>query len=290
MALSRMICLLVYQRDCHPAPCGRCILFPLAPYYCGQIIKIGFCSESDNDRSKFPSESDSRSFLDILNDSLEKSDIGSASNFDYVEKSNYDPSSEFTSFLSSESETKEVMHERSDLWIGRDHECVSNKQGYPKMCKQEHINIYSGRAKTTSKLTAIRMVFDSFVRNCAENYMHSLYVTIDKVLLSFKGRCPFQMYILTKAAKYGIKIFKLSDSETSYVSKMEMYVGKQNEGSYQMVPQQYSKGFSLHSKSSAIVKLTAVRTLRKNKKLILAAFIETKHRELSKAYLDTREI
>ncbi|KRZ27781.1 PiggyBac transposable element-derived protein 4, partial [Trichinella pseudospiralis] len=246
---------------------------------------------------KFPSESDSKSFLDILNDSLEKSDIGSASNFDYVEKSNYDPSSEFTSFLSSESETKEFMHERSDLWIAKyakdtDEDklkamlgllllaCVlySNQlnlcglyntdgtgvgiffsiMSFQRLrfllhCMRFDDHATRSERKLQGKLTAIRMVFDSFVRNCAENYMHSLYVTIDKVLLSFKGRCPFQMYILTKAAKYGIKIFKLSDSETSYVSKMEMYVGKQNEGSYQMVPQQYSKGFSLHSKSSAII-------------------------------------
>ncbi|KRY65114.1 hypothetical protein T4A_5826 [Trichinella pseudospiralis] len=40
--------------------------------------------------------SDSDSFLDILNDSLEESDIGSASDSDYVEKS--DPNSPSTPF------------------------------------------------------------------------------------------------------------------------------------------------------------------------------------------------
>ncbi|KRX18789.1 PiggyBac transposable element-derived protein 4 [Trichinella nelsoni] len=88
--------------------------------------------------------------------------------------------------------------------------------------------------KRQDKLAAIRMVFDTFVRNCTENYMHSAHVTIDEVLVSFKGRCPFRMYIPTKAAKYGIKIFELSDSETYYVFKMEVYVGKQNEGPHQM--------------------------------------------------------
>ncbi|KRY42488.1 PiggyBac transposable element-derived protein 4 [Trichinella spiralis] len=72
--------------------------------------------------------------------------------------------------------------------------------------------------KRQDKLAAIRMVFDTFVRNCTENYMHSAHVTVDEVLVSFKGRCPFRMYIPTKAAKYGIKIFELSDSETYYVS------------------------------------------------------------------------
>ncbi|KRY13934.1 PiggyBac transposable element-derived protein 4 [Trichinella patagoniensis] len=290
--------------------------------------------------------SDSDSFLDILNDSLEESDIGSASDSDYVEKSYHDSSSEFSGTLSSDSETEEVIHERSDSWIGRDRVCSWNKQEPSKMCEQEHItyipegkaqevqpdmrkrpvkyghiidaivlntNIYIGKIRTKyvrersakdtdeneikallgllllagvfqsnrlnlcdlyntdgtgveifpstmslqrlrfllrclrfddhatrserkrqDKLAAIRMVFDTFVRNCTENYMHSAHVTIDEVLVSFKGRCPFRMYIPSKAAKYGIKIFELSDSETYYVSKMEVYVGKQNEGPHQM--------------------------------------------------------
>ncbi|KRZ11691.1 hypothetical protein T11_4093 [Trichinella zimbabwensis] len=49
----------------------------------------------------------SDSFLDILNDSLEESDIDSASDSDYVEKSDYDSSSEFSGTLLSESETEE---------------------------------------------------------------------------------------------------------------------------------------------------------------------------------------
>ncbi|KRY13927.1 PiggyBac transposable element-derived protein 4 [Trichinella patagoniensis] len=154
--------------------------------------------------------------------------------------------------------------------------------------------------KRQDKLAAIRMVFDTFVRNCTENYMHSAHVTIDEVLVSFKGRCPFRMYIPSKAAKYGIKIFELSDSETYYVSKMEVYVGKQNEGPHQM---DTSPAAVIKRLCCAIVgtgrnitmdnwfmsnslvedllkeKLTAVGTMRKNKRQIPAAFIDTKHRE-----------
>ncbi|KRY01367.1 hypothetical protein T4E_2361 [Trichinella pseudospiralis] len=38
------------------------------------------------------------------------------------------------------------------------------------------------------------------------------------------------MYNPTKAAKYDIKVFQLSNSETYSISKMEVYVKKQNEG------------------------------------------------------------
>ncbi|KRZ77808.1 PiggyBac transposable element-derived protein 4 [Trichinella papuae] len=97
--------------------------------------------------------------------------------------------------------------------------------------------------KLQDKLAPIQMVFDSFVRNCTENYMYYPHVTIDEVLVSFKGRCPFRAYIPSKAAEYGIKIFELSDLETYYVSKMEVYVGKQNEGPHQMDTS--SKGFAV---------------------------------------------
>ncbi|KRZ83916.1 PiggyBac transposable element-derived protein 4 [Trichinella sp. T8] len=363
--------------------------------------------------------SDDGSFLNILNDSLVESDIGSASDSDYVEKSDHDSSSEFSGTLSSDSETEEVIHERSDSWIGRDRVCSWNKQELSKNVRTRPHNIYSGRkgprsaarhaktpceiwslfmtkdvidvivlntniyigkirtkyvrersAKDTDeneikallgllllagvfqsnrfnlcdlyntdgtgvenfpstmslqrlrfllrclrfvhptrserkrqdKLAAIRMVFDTFVRNCTENYMHSAHVTIDEVLVSFKGRCPFRMYIPSKTAKYGIKIFELSDSETYYVSKMEVYVGKQNEGPHQM---DTSPAAVVKRLCSAIVgtgrnitmdnwfmsyslvedllkeKLTAVGTMRKNKRQIPAAFIESKHRELN---------
>ncbi|KRZ03623.1 PiggyBac transposable element-derived protein 4 [Trichinella zimbabwensis] len=101
-------------------------------------------------------------------------------------------------------------------------------------CMRFDDHLTCSERKLQDKLAAIRMVFDSFVRNCTENYMHSPHATIDEVLLSFKGRCPFRVYIPSKAAKYGIKIFELSDSEMYYVSKMEVYVGKQNEGPHQM--------------------------------------------------------
>ncbi|KRX41059.1 hypothetical protein T05_2642 [Trichinella murrelli] len=58
--------------------------------------------------------SDSDSLLDLLNDSLEKNDIVSAGDSDYIEKSDHDTSSEFSGTFLSESQTEEVMNERSD--------------------------------------------------------------------------------------------------------------------------------------------------------------------------------
>ncbi|XP_003378069.1 40S ribosomal protein S15 [Trichinella spiralis] len=113
--------------------------------------------------------SDNDGFLDILNDSLEESDIGSASDSDYVEKSDHDTSLEFSGTLSSDSETEEVIHERSDSWIGRDRVCSWNKQEPSKNVRTRAHNIYSGRqgprsaarhAKTPFEIWSLLMTKD----------------------------------------------------------------------------------------------------------------------------------
>ncbi|KRY40028.1 PiggyBac transposable element-derived protein 4 [Trichinella spiralis] len=302
--------------------------------------------------------SDNDGFLDILNDSLEESDIGSASDSDYlymnalirgsggivsvhgISKSHRKMCEQEHITYIPEGKAQEVQPDmpKRPLKYGHENEIKallgflllagvfqSNRLNLCDVYSTDGtgVEIFSStmslqrlrfllrclrfddhatrsERKRHDKLAAIRMVFDTFVRNCTENYMHSAHVTIDEVLVSFKGRCPFRMYIPSKAAKYGIKIFELSDSETYYVSKVEVYVGKQNEGPHQM---DTSPAAVVKRLCSAIVgtgrnitmdnwfmsyslvedvlkeKLTAVGTMRKNKRQIPAAFIDTKHRE-----------
>ncbi|KRX73736.1 hypothetical protein T06_12774 [Trichinella sp. T6] len=95
-------------------------------------------------------ESDNDSLLDLLNDSLEKNDIGSAGDSDYIEKSDHDTSSEFSGTFLSESQTEEVMNERSDPQIERDHVCSLSKQEPSRNVLRRAYKIYSGRPGPTS--------------------------------------------------------------------------------------------------------------------------------------------
>ena len=52
-------------------------------------------------------------------------------------------------------------------------------------------------------------------------------VTVDEQLVTYRGRCPFKQYIASKPGKYGIKFWMLSDSKTSYVSRLQVYIGRQ---------------------------------------------------------------
>lgn len=85
--------------------------------------------------------------------------------------------------------------------------------------------------RALDKLAAFRNVFDLFIRNCVDNYVPSSFTTIDEQLVAFRGRCPFRQFMKSKPAKYGIKIFTLTDSKMFYVHNMEVYVGNQPENS-----------------------------------------------------------
>lgn len=86
--------------------------------------------------------------------------------------------------------------------------------------------------KKTDKLAAVRSILNQFINNCKSSYCLGEYLTIDEMLLPFRGRCSFIQYIPNKPAKYGLKIFAVCDSKTFYVSNIELYCGKQPEGPY----------------------------------------------------------
>ena len=142
-----------------------------------------------------------------------------------------------------------------------------------------------------------------FVGNYKKNYIPSEYVTIDEMLVSFRGHCPFRVYIPSKPAKYGIKIHALCDAKSFYVCNMEIYAGKQPDGPYK-TDKTYNSGQAVVTRLISDIsgsarnvafdnwytsfplvesllhdhKLTAVGTLRKNKTEIPPGFLVTKNR------------
>nr|XP_039248218.1 piggyBac transposable element-derived protein 4-like isoform X3 [Styela clava] len=67
--------------------------------------------------------------------------------------------------------------------------------------------------------------------NLLEQRLMSVYkphreISIDESLISFKGRICFREYIKTKRARVGIKVWVLAESKTGYVSRLQIYTGK----------------------------------------------------------------
>lgn len=84
--------------------------------------------------------------------------------------------------------------------------------------------------KTIHPDAAIHDFFELFVQSIQKSYIVGASATIDEMLVSFRGRCAFKMYIPKKPCKYGIKIQCLTDARTSYVYNAYIYAGKGTDG------------------------------------------------------------
>ena len=126
-------------------------------------------------------------------------------------------------------------------------------------------------------------------------------LTVDEQLVTFRGRCPFREYMLSKPRKYGIKIWAICDSTSHYVLKIDVYKGrklgeprKTNLGSKLVL--KLSEPFNKSGRNIAcdnfftnlelgrkllMQNLTIVGTIQKNRSELPAKFVSTKDRKES---------
>lgn len=160
--------------------------------------------------------------------------------------------------------------------------------------------------KENDKLAPIRVIWDRFVKNCTELYSPFSHCTIDEQLVSFRGRCPFRVYIKSKPDKYGMKIVMLNDVKTGYMLNAIPYVGKFKPPNREPIAAYYVRTLSEPIKGSnrnitvdnwfssvglfqtmaEDFKLTMVGTLRKDKPEIPNSFKTFKEAESSSFAFD----
>lgn len=78
--------------------------------------------------------------------------------------------------------------------------------------------------------TAISELFQKFVNNCQAVYTPGSNVCVDEMLIGFRGRCRFKMYMPMKPVKYGLKILCLTDARNNYFYNGYIYCGKNTDG------------------------------------------------------------
>lgn len=70
----------------------------------------------------------------------------------------------------------------------------------------------------------ISKIFEEFVQNCQSVYSIGAAACIDEMLIGFRGRCKFRMYIPNKPRKYGIKLMCLTDARNNYFFNGFIYI------------------------------------------------------------------
>lgn len=156
--------------------------------------------------------------------------------------------------------------------------------------------------RENDRLAPIRDLFDHIVNISNYVYSPSDCCTLDEMLLGFRGRCVFKMYIPSKPDKYGIKIIMLCDSKTAYMIRAVVYLGKDSAPRnipsahfYTMTLTEPIHGTNRNltcdnwftsipvAKELLTKQVTIVGTLRKNKREIPSLLLELKNRDRNTA-------
>uniref|UniRef100_A0A8C5M180 PiggyBac transposable element-derived protein domain-containing protein n=1 Tax=Leptobrachium leishanense TaxID=445787 RepID=A0A8C5M180_9ANUR len=76
------------------------------------------------------------------------------------------------------------------------------------------------------RLYKIRPLITHFAARFAEAYTPGRNICVDESLMKYKGRLGFKQYIPSKRSRYGVKVYKLCDSESGYTQAFRVYEGK----------------------------------------------------------------
>jgi len=92
-------------------------------------------------------------------------------------------------------------------------------------------------------------------------------VTVDEQLVPFKGRCKFKQYMPKKTAKYGLKIWVISDVTTSYAWRCGQCVALEMTEGLQGITVTCDNFFTTYPLAQELLKrkIALVGTVRKNK-------------------------
>jgi len=116
-----------------------------------------------------------------------------------------------------------------DLWSHQNgvhfYRCVMSRSRFMFLSACLRFDNKSTR-NTEDRFSPIREIWEIFISNCTNSYQPSRDCTVDEILLGFRGRCKFRMYIKSKPDKYGLKLFALNDPTTSYLIYALPYLGK----------------------------------------------------------------
>lgn len=77
---------------------------------------------------------------------------------------------------------------------------------------------------TVPRLSAIQNLFEPINSTFSQFYCSHEHVTVDEMLVSFRGNCKFRVYMKTKPGRYGIKVCSCVDATSFYVLNMEVWL------------------------------------------------------------------
>ena len=75
------------------------------------------------------------------------------------------------------------------------------------------------------KLKKLRPIINHFLEKFSSLFLLSENIVLDESLMKFRGRLPYVQCNRSKRARFGIKIYKICDSDTGYCNSFRIYTG-----------------------------------------------------------------
>lgn len=116
---------------------------------------------------------------------------------------------------------------------GRDiFRCVTNVNRFAVILSALRFDDSRARVERSNKdkLAAISQIFNAFINNFQKVYSIGTCVWVEEMLVSFRRRSKFKMYMPQKPCKYGLKIMALTDARNGYLLNPHIYCGKDSDG------------------------------------------------------------
>ena len=126
--------------------------------------------------------------------------------------------------------------ERKWLFLLRGFNCVLSKQRFQQLnryiffANPDDLDLGSlDRVAKDDKLIKVRPFLEELQRAFKANFNCGKEISIDECMIPYKGKLSFKQRMIAKPIHWGIKLYELCDSETAYLSRFEVYLGKGRE-------------------------------------------------------------
>lgn len=105
--------------------------------------------------------------------------------------------------------------------------------GYPEIAIQttllaEKQVVDNETANRDDRLFRVRYVLDTLNNKFGTVYVPYGNYTVDESMVKFKGGLGFRQSMPAKPIKWGVKIWSLAESTTGYMSKFQVYTGRED--------------------------------------------------------------
>ena len=124
--------------------------------------------------------------------------------------------------------TSEILDERWDISRNRPlYRATMSLQRFKHLLQFIRFDNRERRDRS-DRLSPVRFVFESFVKQLSRHFVPGDDFTVDEQLVPFRARCCFVQYMPKKPSKYGLKFWTLYEANCRYVLALDLYTGKKD--------------------------------------------------------------